>query len=309
MTLASIVIPSRGGAKRLPTLLAALAAQDDSDWEAIVVIDGDIDDSESVVAEYAHLPVRSIVFPVNRGRVAALNAGFEDAKGDVLIRCDDDLAPKPDYVRQHKAAVADGGGAIGLYLNVLPETPYARAYGRQADQLFREGAYAVARDNAWRYWAGNCSITREIWNDVGPYDPDYRAYGWEDVDYGYRIQQSGRAVRLVPELETTHRVAAVTTKIRVQRAYHSGAARLTFERKHPEAPMAPAAPPADSLWNKLVLAISEHASRKVLLTAAGAVDLAAQVLPSVISRKLIALLVESAGAAGYARPHDTTTEF
>lgn len=309
MTLASVVVPSRGGAKRLPTLITALAAQDDSDWEAIVVIDGDIDDSEFVVARYGHLPVRTIVFPENRGRVAALNAGFSDARGDVLIRCDDDLVPRPDYVRRHKAAVGQGAGAIGLYRNVLPDTPYSRAYGRDADEQFRRDAYQVPEGGAWRYWAGNCSMTRDTWEAVGPYDPDYRAYGWEDVDYGYRIRESGRPVRLVPELETTHHVAAVTTRVRVQRAYHSGAARLTFERKHPEAHLAPAAPPADTLWNKLVLGIASRATRSMLLRAGSVVDAVAPHLPRGGSKKLIALLVESAGVAGYQRPTDTTTEF
>ena len=125
MTLASVIIPSRGGAQRLPTLLSALAAQDDHSWEAIVVIDGDVDDSASVVARYdRQLPVRCIVFPENRGRVAALNAGFEAARGDVLIRCDDDMEPRPDYVAQHRRAHrGDRCGAVGLPLNVCLPTP------------------------------------------------------------------------------------------------------------------------------------------------------------------------------------------
>ena len=43
MTRGSVVIPSRGGAERLPRILAALVAQQGSDWEAVVVLDGDID--------------------------------------------------------------------------------------------------------------------------------------------------------------------------------------------------------------------------------------------------------------------------
>ncbi|WP_297746483.1 glycosyltransferase family 2 protein [uncultured Tessaracoccus sp.] len=309
MTLASIVIPSRGGAKRLPVLLSALAAQDDRDWEAIVVIDGDIDDSASVVARYAHLPVRSIVFPDNRGRVAALNAGFAEAGGDVLIRCDDDLVPAPDYVRQHKAAATAHGSAIGLCLNELPDTPYARAYGAEADKLFQAAAYRTPSDSAWRYWGGNVSVTREIWQRVGLYDTDYRSYGWEDVDYGYRVFADGNPVTIVRELATPHRLAAVTTRLRVLRAFHSGAARRTFEGKHPEARLSPAEPSPSSMWNKLVLAIGKHSTRRGLALAARVVDVLARVLPRPISRKLIALLVEGAGVAGYRRPSDTTTDF
>ena len=53
MTRGSVVIPSRGGAQRLPRILDALVAQQGSVWEAVVVLDGDIDDSAAVVARYA----------------------------------------------------------------------------------------------------------------------------------------------------------------------------------------------------------------------------------------------------------------
>ena len=68
MTRASIVVPSRGGAARLPVLLESLRKQTEQDVEMVVVLDGDVDDSESVVRRYADdLPVRAIVFPENRG--------------------------------------------------------------------------------------------------------------------------------------------------------------------------------------------------------------------------------------------------
>ena len=307
MTLASIVIPSRGGAARLPRLLSALAAQDDPEWEAIVVVDGDVDGSAQVLARYPHLPVRAIVLPENRGRVAALNAGFEAADGDVLIRCDDDLEPGSGYVRLHKAAhVPEATGAIGLYLNQLPDTPYARAYGSDADEIFRRGAYAS--HEAWRYWAGNCSTTRDLWDAVGPYDRDYRAYGWEDVDWGFRLHRQGVAVRLVPELETPHFVAAVTTQSRVRRAFHSGAARRLFESKHGADVLSSAIPPADGLWNKAVRAVGRAPSWTFLDATSAAVDVGARILPRRLSRKAIALLVEGGSVAGYRHPQAVTTE-
>ncbi|MHA6513111.1 glycosyltransferase family 2 protein [Tessaracoccus sp. Z1128] len=311
MTLASVIIPSRGGAQRLPALLSALAAQDDPAWEAIVVIDGDIDGSASVVARYERqLPVHCIVFPENRGRVAALNAGFQAAAGDVLIRCDDDLVPDPGFIRTHKAEHLRGPhGAIGLYLNRLPDTPYALAYGRDADARFRRDAYAAASDRVWRYWAGNCSVTREVWEKVGPYDPDYRAYGWEDVDWGYRLHRLGVPVRLVPALETPHFVAAVTTRSRVLRAFHSGAARRLFEAKHGTDLLASAVPPQRGVWNRLVHLTARFGSRKGLDLASRCVDHSAAILPRAVSGKVIALLVEGAAVAGYQRPGQITTEF
>lgn len=306
--VASIVVPSFRGADRLPQLLDSLAAQDAApSFEVIVVVDGVDDGSVALLEKESRLDVRSIVFPENRGRVAALNAGFEAARGDVLIRCDDDLVPRPDYVSAHVNSHRDGpGGVIGLYLNEYSTTPYAEVYGKDADERFRRDAYGSAPSMAWRYWAGNCSITRAIWDSVGPYDPEYRLYGWEDVDYGYRIREAGFEVRLVPGLETPHRVAAVTTAIRARRASHSGAARRLFERKHPQAGL-PDAIPGWSLWNALVRGLSRIPLKPARL--GGAVDALLRFLPRGVGRKIVALGVESAALGGYRSPHSAKEKF
>lgn len=308
MTLASVVIPSRGGAERLPRLLAALTAQVDPEWEALVVLDGDVDESEEVVANHHDDRVRTIVFPENRGRVAALNAGFADARGDILIRCDDDLEPAPDYISAHKAAHAAGEcGIIGLYLNRLPDTPYARAYGTGADDSFRRGAYRST--TPWRYWAGNVSVPRTVWETVGPYDPGYRAYGWEDVDWGYRLHAAGYPVLIDPALELPHFVAATTTESRVDRAFHSGAARTTFEAKHGSAPLGGRPRPGVGAWGALVaVGTKVFGSRTRLLRAASSIDTALTRVPEPIGRKLVALLVESAAIVGYAHTDEVTNQ-
>src|SRR5690606_8143070 len=276
-------------------------------FEVIVVVDGVDDGSVALLENESRLDARSIVFPENRGRVAALNAGFEAARGDVLIRCDDDLVPRPDYVSAHVNSHRDGpGGVIGLYLNEYSTTPYAEVYGKDADERFRRDAYGSAPSMAWRYWAGNCSITRAIWDSVGPYDPEYRLYGWEDVDYGYRIREAGFEVRLAPELETPHRVAAVTTAIRARRASHSGAARRLFERKHPQAGL-PDAIPGWSLWNALVRGLSRIPLKPARL--GGAVDVLLRFLPRGVGREVVALSVESAALGGYRSPHSAKERF
>lgn len=307
MTTASIVIPSRGGAERLPRLLTALAAQTHHDWEAIVVIDGDIDNSEEVVAQYSHLPIRSVVFPENRGRVAALNAGFEAASGEVLIRCDDDLVPNPVYIAEHIRVAGSGeAGAVGLYLNVLPETPYARVYGRRADELHRQQAYRAPQERRFQYWAGNSSVTREVYDAVGGYDPTYRAYGWEDVDFGYRLQKLGVRIELVPELETPHYVAAVTTAIRASRAIASGRARWTFERLHGVGTSGRVKPDNDSAWNRLVNGLADRLTAQRSARLAALVDAMLPVLPAAVGRKAVAAVVEASGISGYALARENT---
>jgi glycosyltransferase involved in cell wall biosynthesis len=309
---ASIVVPTRGGAQRLPVLLNALSLQDTADFEAIVVLDGDIDDSEGILrraAEEASFSLRWVVFSENRGRSAALNAGADAARGRVLIRCDDDLEPAPDYVSGHLARhQGEASGAIGLYLNRLPDTPYARAYGTAADERFRAQALATPNSLQWRFWAGNVSVLRTVHDRIGGYDERYRTYGWEDVDYGYRLHQAGVPVRIAPELSTPHHVAATTTPIRALRALHSGAAREVFVNTH-GVDVLGAGPSHTGLWGRAVWAASTVATEKSIRTWSAVVDRAADALPRPVAEKLIALAVESAGLAGIRYPKRARSRF
>jgi glycosyltransferase involved in cell wall biosynthesis len=298
---ASVVVPSRGGRERLDVLLRCLESQDTRDFEVVVVIDGDIDGSAAYLAgRPSPLPLSVTTFAANRGRSAALNAGFEAARGRVLIRCDDDLEPAPDFVSGHVRAHAGRAvGAVGLYRNTFPDTPYAVAYGRTADERFREEAYEVPADSTWRYWAGNVSVTRETADRVGDYDERFRAYGWEDVDWGHRLHLLGIPVLLDPALETTHRLSAVTARSRVERAFYSGAARRQFVTKHGLPELAPQ--PRRSAWGLAVrlaaAALTETGARRAGATA----DRLVAHLPARGARAVVALLVEGASDAGYRR--------
>lgn len=295
--LVSIVVPTRGGATHLPVLLDALSRQSDSNWEAVVVVDGDVDGSEQVIQRAAvDLPVRAVVFPENRGRSAALNAGFETASGDVLVRCDDDMVPGPDYVRHHAAAHEGRDvGVVGLVRNTYPETAYARVYGRDWDERYRRDAYRADASETWHYWAGNCSITRRLWSRVGPYDTTFRSYGWEDVDWGYRLARAGIPVVLEPRLETEHRGPAPTAAARAQRAFYAGAAKRLFDDKHG---IEPVIVPPRSAWDRAVLGVERTLDEQRIAKMGPVVDRAAAVLPRPVARKAVALLVEASAAAG-----------
>lgn len=93
----SVVVPTRGGVRRLPVLLDALAAQSlDEPWEVVVVLDGDVDGSRALLESYAdRIPLRIVERTGGTGVGAALAAGYEAARGEIVVRCDDDLTPGP----------------------------------------------------------------------------------------------------------------------------------------------------------------------------------------------------------------------
>ncbi|MDY3677862.1 MAG: glycosyltransferase [Actinomyces urogenitalis] len=310
---ASVIVPSYRGEDRLPRLLSAFARQDvpRDRFEVLVVIDGCVDRSAEIVtyASEHGLPVRAIVLRTNQGRVAALNAGFTEAAGDVLIRCDDDLAPGPAFVSSHLARHTVAGapiGVVGLTRDELARSPYARAYGESRSRLALAASYTGTHP-AWQHWAANCSLRRETWLEVGPYDVAYHHYGWEDVDYGYRLHEAGVQVIIAPELETVHYGAADSTVARTLRAYHSGAARRTFDCLHPSALQPPTA--GGSLWGHMVSFTTRLGSESHFQTLARNIDCLLPALPLPLAEKLVALSVESAVLAGYGHADAVSARF
>ncbi|TWH35719.1 glycosyltransferase family 2 protein [Micrococcus luteus] len=301
---ASVIVPSRGGAQRLPRLIGALAAQEDAPpFEVHVVVDGDVDASEAVLAqlaaEHPGLDLSWTVFDENRGRVAALNAGADATSGRILIRADDDLEPGPHYIRDHVAAHAGGpGGVIGLTANVLPDSAYQRVYGDAQDEAHRRHAYALPAEQQWRHWAGNVSVPRALHMELG----------WEDVDFGYRLHVAGYPVEIWPELETRHHAAAVTTYTKARRALHSGSARQIFIAKHGADALggdrAPGGP-----WGAAVRAVAALSTERTIQYSSAVVERAAAVLPAPVARKLIALQVEAAAETGRTRPGRARRQF
>ncbi len=311
---ASLIVPSYGGAERLPVLFDALRRQRFAgDWEAIVVLDGVIDGSAEVAAAATDLPVRVVRFDENRGRPAALNAGFATARGRVLIRCDDDLEPHPSYIADHVAAHAGPApvGAVGLYRNRFADTAYARAYGRDYDRSVRAGAYSGALADARYFWAGNCSVTRCTFDRVGSYDEAFRTYGWEDIDWGFRLAAVGVPIVLDPRLECVHHAANADVETRVARARQSGAAVVYFDAKHGTRSLpgdSPAAGVRARLWRTMVDVLAGRADAGDIGRWGRRIDGLLPRIPPSIGRRVIAFVVDVAARSGYLDAEDGASD-
>jgi glycosyltransferase involved in cell wall biosynthesis len=313
--VASVVIPTYSGAHRLPALLDALVEQDVAgSWEVVVALDGVHDRTPELLEQYAaRLPLRVLVAAVPRGLCATLNAAYSAADGQVLIRCDDDLSPRPDMVRRHVAwheYTAASVGVIGLTRDLFDDTPYARSYGRPANDRQRSAAYAREPGRRWMHWAAHNSMTRESWERVGGFDPRFRYR--EDGDLGLRLHRSGVSIVIDPALEIGHRGPATSARTRASRAFVSGSSRRLFEAVHPGSATTVAAP--DGLraraWNAATAGVSA-----LVRTPAGCARLGALAdeLPGwVVDRdraRLIAFAVEAADRSGYRNGRDDVDEF
>lgn len=311
---ASVIIPSHRGAHRLPAILEALAAQDyPGSWEALIVLDGELDDSATVVKSFAdRVPVRLLSFRSARGVCAVLNDGYAAARGRVLIRCDDDLRPAPDmltrHVRWHQGA--EPIGVIGPTRDVFTDSRYATAYGRPANARLLRLTYARPPEQRWVSWAAHNSVTRSTWDRVGGFDPAF-VYG-QDSELGFRLHRLGVSLVVDEALELPHLGPATSAAVRIPRAFVSGASKRLFRRKHGD-PLGgehhPRPTLGSRLWSLTVSALAYLVtSREGFQRLGEGVQRLLPLTPLAMGGRLVALGVEAAGAAGLRRGPDDLNE-
>lgn len=302
--LASVIVPTFRGAHRLPHLLAQLERQVVAGaWELVVVVDGSSDGTPQLLEAWRHrLPLTVIANPQAQGVAAALTRGFTAARGEYLIRCDDDLDVRPSFVSDHLAvqAGADDVVALALTRDLFPRTtPYTRAYGEPANLHHLAACYAEPDRLKWVHLAACFSLHRRLWEASGGFDPRF-AYG-EDSEFGYRLWTSGARFLIDRALEVGHRGPATSAATRVPRAYVSGASRRLFNAVHPDAPRPDGGRRGlrSRAWNALVKTVSITVRRRASYAALGrAADRVLAVTPPVWGGRLVALLVEAAGRSG-----------
>lgn len=103
--LVSAVVPFLNEAANLPKLIACLEEQMaalGNPWELVLVDDGSHDGSESVAQQeiQARPALRATLLSLSRnfGKEAALTAGLEAARGDVVVPLDADLQDPPELI-------------------------------------------------------------------------------------------------------------------------------------------------------------------------------------------------------------------
>lgn len=99
----SVILVSYNGAAVLPRTLAALANVDVSGFEVeyLLVNNASTDETRMLFHEFLGLYPGLLIDEPRPGRSAALNAGLNVAKGDLVVFTDDDVLPKPGWLRAY----------------------------------------------------------------------------------------------------------------------------------------------------------------------------------------------------------------
>src|SRR5690242_9561568 len=108
----SVVVPVYNEEENVPVLVDAVrdALGEGDSWELLLVDDGSKDGSRDVIRAIGRRDPRIQLVPLarNYGQSTAMQAGFDQASGDVIVSMDGDLQNDPRDIPQLVAKLDEG---------------------------------------------------------------------------------------------------------------------------------------------------------------------------------------------------------
>lgn len=226
----TVVVPTRGGGRRLDLLLASLGRQTyPSALLEVVVVDDASSPPLALTSEINGIPVKTVrcedsgIFGAGRAR----NAGAAKARGDVLVFLDSDLLAGVDAIEylvrwQHLAPYSMVTGVLGFFDDeVIDEAemrtaidaatlPALLADRLSDDQVWRERTFGRTFDltvdtpDMFRIVIGAVMVVRRSFHESLGGLRELGLRGIEDTEYGYRAHNAGALLVLDRDAQLWH---------------------------------------------------------------------------------------------------------
>ncbi|ANN76633.1 glycosyltransferase family 2 protein [Bordetella flabilis] len=196
----SVVVPTYRRPDLLERCLGALLRQTlpVRDYEIVVCDDGPSQAAHDVVRRLAPVAggptVRYVPVTDTQGPAGARNAGWRQARADIIAFTDDDTVPDPAWLAAGLAALAPEVDALsGRIVMPLPANP--TDYELDASRL-QDAEFATA----------NVFVRRHALEAVGGFDPRFTLAWREDSDLHFSLMEHGFRIVRAPQAIVVHPV-------------------------------------------------------------------------------------------------------
>lgn len=228
----SVVIGTHNQADALERTLRSYARQT---WPAdrfeIVVVDSDSADATPDLCAPERYPFAlRYIRRRNQGKSAARNTGLTAATGALVLLSDADVTADASLVERHLNAQRDYPGSVVVGQQFMVDDP---ELGQAGGRPCLNPSWPRGKRLSWRQFVtGNASLARQRLADSGGFDENFRGYGYEDYELGYRLARSGAAFVFEPGAVNFHH-HPVAFEQELVRKEEAGGAAVHFAKCHP----------------------------------------------------------------------------
>lgn len=267
----SVIIPTYNRSGILKKCLEALNAQTlpKEMFEVIVIDDGSTDNTEKIIENAGRDLKIAIEYhrQKNKGQGTARNFGLKKARGDIVVFIGDDILVREDFLEEHRQAhiehPEENAAVLGYVTwdTKLEITPFMHFLEHGGHQFAYDDLKEKKQADYNYFYTANISLKKNILGE-NPFDPDFKKYGWEDIELGYRLTK-GKNLKIYynPKAVGYHHHAVNEDSFR-NRMRAIGQSAHIFHQKHPELQKVP------QFWKYCILKMAASrpaaASAKIL---------------------------------------------
>lgn len=203
----SVVIPNYNGETLMPKHLPNVIKYSQG-AEIIVVDDASTDDSLGMLKRDFPQVVR-VALKENSRFAAACNAGFNKAKGDIVVLLNSDVSPRKGYLEPLIKHFKDES-IFSVGSKEIEEIKGKKISSGRALGSFKRGLLVHHRpdnqEKSTTLWTtgGSMAVNRKIWISIGGMDTLFKPAYWEDIEICYRAQKRGYKVIFEPKSVVEH---------------------------------------------------------------------------------------------------------
>jgi len=228
MTRVSVVIPTYNHYQTLVKTLQSLDQQSLQDFEVIVSDDGSQDQTSDVQKNNYKFSLKYI-YQKNNGRAAARNHGIANTSGDIIVFIDDHILLDKDFLTEHldfHLKYFDQGIEI-----VRGGVGYIKDEADIAEVMIKEKVRSESNPFV-TFITNNVSVRRRALLFSGGFDEDFKEYGFQDSELGYRLKKMGFKTKYNPK--AIGYIFSVNNPIekRLDRFRQAGRSAVLFAKKH-----------------------------------------------------------------------------
>ena len=254
----SVIIPTFNRAETLKICLEKLLAQQDVDFEIIVVDDGSTDHTLRVIKNL-ELKIKNlkVLTQKNSGQATARNLGVEQAKGDIILFGQDDIWAEPGFLKRHLEAhqkhsaensvvlgystwspVSEWEANRGRMVKVNDYMKFLETSGWQFGYGFLKPGFVTHPQPYKFFYTSNISMKKSFF-EKEKFDENFKAYGWEDAELGYRLwKKYGMKLFYEPEAKAYHHHLILESDL-PKKMNAVGKSAIYFQKLHPEVQIMP----------------------------------------------------------------------